>query len=498
MDSLILSFGGITVRSITSILFSDLCFDIHEGEQWALVGPSGSGKTALLETIAGKYHISKGEVNYPFFNRYITRCAIADPLFNRQKLIAQVSSRHHFRNLSNTSSFYYQQRFNSADSEDVETVEQYLHSIKSNTPVVWTYSRVTERLRLTPLLDKQLIKLSNGETKRLLFAAALLKNPVLLLLDSPFTGLDAESRKDLNYLLSEIADSGIHIVMATPPGEIPDVITNVAILQDRKVIKAEQKKYFDAAQASYPETAQIDADELNRLLAIHVAQTHKTLLEMKDIVIRYGDKLILDHVNWVVASGERWALLGPNGAGKSTLLSLVNGDNPQAYANDIILFDRKRGSGESIWDIKKKIGFVSPELFQYFPVSSSCLQVIESGFYDTLGLFRPSDPFKASISKRWMELLEIDASAQKQFRNVSASVQRLCLLCRALVKNPPLLIFDEPCQGLDPHQQEHFKKVVDEICKYSNVGLIYVTHYPHEIPESVNHTLKLNDGKVVA
>ncbi len=154
MDRLILSFGGITVRSLNSILFGDLCFEIHEGEQWAIVGPSGSGKTALLETIAGKFHISKGEVKYPFFNKYVNRSEVPYPLFNRQKLIAQVSSRHHFRNLSNTSSFYYQQRFNSADSEDAETVEQYLHSVKPNVPVTWTYNRVTERLRLRPLLDK--------------------------------------------------------------------------------------------------------------------------------------------------------------------------------------------------------------------------------------------------------------------------------------------------------------------------------------------------------
>lgn len=497
MDSLILSFRGITVRNLDLILFSDLSFAIHEGQQWALVGSSGSGKTAFLETIAGKFPVSKGEVRYSFFDKYVSRFKIADPLFNRYKLIAQVSSKHHFRNLSNTSSFYYQQRFNSSDSEDAETVEQYLLAVKANAPVVWTYNRVTERLRLRPLLDKQLIKLSNGETKRLLFATALLKNPALLLLDNPFTGLDSDSRRDFNNLLSEIADSGIHIVMATSPGEIPDVITNVASLQHGKIIREERKEYFNAARGEDAGTVRINADELTALLGVHEEQTFKTLVEMKNIVIRYGDKVILDHVNWIVASGERWALLGPNGTGKSTLLSLINGDNPQAYANEITLFDRKRGSGESIWDIKKKIGFVSPELFQYFPVSSSCLQVIESGFYDTLGLFKLSDPNKSSISKRWMDLLEIGSSAQKPFRNVSASIQRLCLLCRALVKNPPLLIFDEPCQGLDLHQKEHFKKVVDEICKHSKVGLIYVTHYSDEIPESINHTLKLNEGKVV-
>jgi len=175
---------------------------------------------------------------------------------------------------------------------------------------------------------------------------------------------------------------------------------------------------------------------------------------------------------------------------------LINGDNPQAYANDIILFDRKRGTGESIWDIKSKTGFVSPELYQYFPTDNSCLQVIESGFYDTMGLFRPSDPKKSAIALRWMKALEIDRFARVLLKNIPASAQRLCLLARALIKNPTLLIFDEPCQGMDMHQQLHFKMLVDTICELSNVTLIYVTHYQHEIPDSIDKVLRLDKGKV--
>lgn len=219
---------------------------------------------------------------------------------------------------------------------------------------------------------------------------------------------------------------------------------------------------------------------------------------MRDVHIQYGDIVILDDINWNVKAGDRWALLGHNGAGKSTLLSLINGDNPQAYANDITLFDKKRGTGESIWDIKSKIGFVSPELHQYFPTDNSCLQVIESGYYDTLGLFRKSSPAKAETALRWMKALEIDKYARTLLKNIPASAQRLCLLARALIKNPDLLIFDEPCQGMDTHQQQHFKKLIDTICGMSKVTLIYVTHYQHEIPDSVNQVLKLEKGRVVS
>ena len=497
-NQIIVSFKGVTVRSHNQTIFEDLNFSVKKGEHWALVGSSGSGKSALLEAITGKLNISKGEFNHPLLDEHV-QCRIdKQPLFTWQHLVGEVAPKHHFRNLSNTSNFYYQQRFNSSDSEDTETVEQYLSGMKSQVAEgAWTYDRVVEKLNLLPLKNKHLIKLSNGETKRLLIASALIMNPGLLILDNPFTGLDINTRNDFNNLNTEIVESGISIIMATSPKEIPDAITHVAIMDRGKITASMVKQDFRPEDLKFLAIPPIDNKELKDLLSLSQQIVYDTIVGMEDIVIRYGDKTILDHVNWQIKQGERWALLGPNGAGKSTLLSLINGDNPQAYANKIVLFDRSRGSGESIWDIKKKTGFVSPELFQYFPTDNSCAQVIESGFYDTLGLFRLSDPAKAEIAKRWMRLLEIEQSSSKLFKNVSASIQRLCLLARALVKNPPLLIFDEPCQGLDAHQQEHFKQIIDEICNYSNTTLIYVSHYQHEIPASVNHTLKLDNGKVM-
>jgi molybdate transport system ATP-binding protein len=328
-----------------------------------------------------------------------------------------------------------------------------------------------------------------------MLAAALLKSPVLLLLDSPLTGLDVQTRKEFNFIIDEIIKSGITIIMATSPYEIPDGITNVAILQDGTISKSLAKDEFVPALFMQDDSDIIDNEELKTLLNPETVKIpYKCIVKMNNVFIKYGDKVILNQINWQILPGERWALLGPNGAGKSTLLSLINADNPQAYANDIVLFDKKRGTGESIWDIKSKIGFVSPELHQYFPTDNSCLQVIESGYYDTLGLFRPSQKTKADTALRWMKALEIDKYASLLLKNIPTSTQRLCLLARALIKNPDLLIFDEPCQGLDEHQQHHFKTLVDTVCRLSNVTLIYVTHYQHEIPESVTQVLRLDKG----
>ncbi|RYY06304.1 MAG: ATP-binding cassette domain-containing protein, partial [Sphingobacteriaceae bacterium] len=386
----VLTLNCIRVQQAAYTIFDTLSLNIRTGENWALIGKSGSGKTALLQTIAGNFAITSGKIIYHFFED-VRQNYLTDTSFTAQKMMAMVASKHQFKNLSNSKDFYYQQRYNSADSEDAPTVNLYLNQVSKSIILnpIWTFEHTVQQLKLEHLLDKQLIKLSNGETKRLLIAAALLKHPTLLLLDNPLTGLDVQSRENFNNLITEISQSGITIIMATPENEIPDAITNIAILDQLKIKKTVLKEVFEPVNFE-SDFIPLNLTELKDLLGPKTTASFNTVISMKNVNICYGEKQVLKNINWQVLPGEKWALLGTNGAGKSTLLSLINGDNPQAYANQIVLFDCKRGSGESIWDIKRKIGFVSPELYQYFPAESSCLQVIESGFYDTLGLFRPS------------------------------------------------------------------------------------------------------------
>ncbi|WP_324672177.1 ATP-binding cassette domain-containing protein [Hymenobacter sp. GOD-10R] len=499
MNNTVLSFEHITVRYLQQTLFADLTFRVEQGQNWALVGKSGSGKSALLEAIAGNFNIMGGNASFPLLEEEVQQHLGADPFLTPRKLIGKVGAKYAFRTLSNTTEFYYQQRFNAHDSEDALTVRHYLATIKSYAEQpFWAYERTIDTLHLAHLQEQQLIKLSNGETKRLLIAGALLKNPLLLLLDNPLAGLDKQTRATFNDILGAITASGITIIMATSPGEIPASITHVAELEAGRMVRTSTREEFETHKAATTELPPLDEEELRALLALTTPPAFDVIARLEDVSISYGGKRVLDQISWEVRQGERWALVGPNGAGKSTLLSLLNGDNPQAYGKKITLFDRKRGSGESIWDIKKKIGFVSPELFQYFPAQNTCQQVIESGFYDTLGLFRKSQAANAAVALRWMRVLALEQYAATPFRKVAASVQRLCLLARAMAKNPPLFIFDEPCQGLDAEQQQHFKHVLDTICQVSNATLIYVSHYAQEIPASVTQVLQLDNGRQVA
>ena len=220
-------------------------------------------------------------------------------------------------------------------------------------------------------------------------------------------------------------------------------------------------------------------------------QARLELVRLRNVTVRYGKTVILTNVNWTVRAGESWALLGPNGSGKTTLLSLILGDNPQVYTNDVVVIGRQRGGGESVWDIKRHIGWVSPELHTHFNGSATCFEVVASGFHDTVGLFQPPTARQRTAARRWLARFQLLTFAHQPLYSLSAGLQRMVLLARALVKHPRLLILDEPCQGLDGAHRNLFIQTVDALIRAGAVTAIYVTHRHDEIPPSIKHVLRL-------
>lgn len=485
----VLTVESITVLENEKVVINNLSFTIRNKEQWAIVGASGSGKTTLLHALAGR-HSHSGLISIENINGT-----------SSQKMVL-VEQQHRFKNLSNTTTFYYQQRFNSSDSEDAITVEDDLrhYMIRSNedgASFTKEAEDIVDLLRLRNLLHGKLIQLSNGENKRLQIAKALLLKPTILLLDNPFTGLDVEARKTLNDLLNTITLEGIQIILVIPQHQIPAFITHVLSLEKNGKYESADKETFLQKNAQVVHAALFipDLELLKAIVSNAANQGFEFAVRMKRVNVQYNDRKILEDISWEVANGDRWSLSGPNGSGKSTLLSLINADNPQAYANEIYLFDRKRGTGESIWDIKKRIGFVSPELHLYFDTSINCFDVVASGLFDTIGLFRMLNEVQEKLVSNCMKLLHIEQLGRKFLFELSNSEQRLVLLARALVKDPPMLLLDEPCQGLDEDQVELFRGMVNEICVKTNKTLIYVSHYPHEIPACVSKFFRLQEGR---
>ncbi len=471
----------ISVSFGTNIVLHNLNFTIHHGEQWAIIGSSGSGKTTLVRVLEGSIFFT-GEV---LFHSSKTN--------DRKVSLALIEQQHRFKNYSSSGEFYYQQRFHSVDADDAITVETLLresNELSEDERQYWL-----KELHLTPLLQMPLIQLSNGENKRLQIAQALLKNPDVIILDNPFIGLDAEGCLRLNAILKSICDAGTHIILLSSRKTIPGCITHVAELRQGTIVRAVPKDQFQNEQSS----------EYKRIKMLPATIPHdlfyevpfSTAVKMVNVHVQYGEKKILDSVNWEVKRGECWCVAGPNGAGKSTLLSLITADNPQSYANELYLFDRRRGSGETIWDIKRNIGFVSPELHLYFPYNAICDDVIASGLFDSIGVFRKISDQEQNQIEWWIDALHFQDVRSSMLSSLPLGQQRMVFLARALIKNPPLLILDEPCQGLDEEQAGLFKQLVDDSCRTLHSTLIYVSHVENDIPSCVTHILRLEQGKVV-
>ena len=219
------------------------------------------------------------------------------------------------------------------------------------------------------------------------------------------------------------------------------------------------------------------------------------IIALRDVTVTHSGHTILDHMSWSVRAGERWAVLGPNGSGKSTLLSLLCGDHPQAYSNDVRLFGRKRGSGETIWDVKRNVGLLSPEFHLYFTEPLTAARAAATGFFDTLA-DQPTTPEQDARVRELFAAFGITQLAGRTFTRLSTGEQRLVLLARALVKRPPLLILDEPFQGMDAASTARCRAWLETELGEDQT-LLFVTHEPTELPRNVSRTLRLDRGRVV-
>ncbi len=223
----------------------------------------------------------------------------------------------------------------------------------------------------------------------------------------------------------------------------------------------------------------------------------RVIVELRDVTVRYGATTILDRVSFTMRRGEHWALSGPNGAGKSTLLSLVLADNPQAYANRVRLFGRRRGTGESIWEVKARIGAVSPELHAHYPGGTRVLEAVCSGLTGTLGLYRPCTGEEQARARRWLARFGLGDAEARNLVELSYGSQRLVLVARALVADPELLVLDEPCQGLDADGRRRVIDAVDAAAASARAAVLFVTHRPDELPRCITHALRLEQGRVI-
>lgn len=445
---------------------------LRAGQCWSFVGANGSGKTALARVLAKELPLVAGEMSNDF-------TAIEWVSFEQLQALAD--------------------RERAADDSDFLDYEDQGSSareiILEQRGDLAQLTTLAERFGITDLLDRGFRYLSTGETRKVLLCRALLQKPELLILDEPFDGLDVAAHASLSALLGELVESGQTLVLIVnrlaelPPFsehlglltecELNLVGPKVDILATAELNQLQHLAHLEATQQSLPPA---DPEAERRLL-----DNHTPRIIMRDIQVSYGDKQILSGLNWQVDPGQHWQILGPNGAGKSTLLSLVTGDQPQGYSNDLTLFGRRRGSGETIWDIKQHIGYVSSSMQQDYRVTTTPKAVILSGFFDSIGVYQQPGSSQLALAEQWLALLGMAELANTPFNQLSYGQQRLLLIARAMVKHPPLLILDEPLQGLDSFNRHWVKRWIDLLVAEGTTQLLFVSHHQQDAPSCISH-----------
>lgn len=478
------------VRLKGRTVLREIDWRIRVGEQWAIFGPNGSGKTTLVKAIAGLLPTERG--------RIMLHSRGGEDRFgtNRRAGVGFVSAELH-RKLFEKEAFAEEVRHFTGNAGKELAASDFILNLLENgkrpSPCqIEALKEFSEDAGMTELLDKTVGALTTGEISKVLILKALINRPQLLVLDEPFNGLDRDAKKAVSDVIGRMIRNGLQVVLITHRiEEILPEISHVLMMNAEGITAAGSKaKILDSflAQRSYGiNDAPVKRTEKSICPApgkklpvfssgkIDESVADEKLVEMIDVTVRYDRRTVFEGLNWTVRAGENWLVTGQDGAGKSSLLKLITGDNPQAYANEIFLFGRKKGTGESVWEIKQNIGWISSELQSKYPMRIRGVEVVYSGFFDTLGLYRLAAADQRRQAERLIEDLGIADLGEKKYGDLSQGQKKMLLIARAIVKEPRLLLLDEPCDGLDFSNRRKVLDIIEYIGSCTPTSVVYAT-----------------------
>jgi molybdate transport system ATP-binding protein len=434
--------------------------DIKNGESWAFIGSNGSGKSSFSSLFNNTLSSHQGEL------LGLKNLSVGIVSFEEQQRLIDREKERDDSDITN-------------EVFEGTSVNQLLLEINSDQT---TIDHWVSLFSIQHILHKGFRKLSTGESRKVIIIRALLQPQDLLVFDEPFDGLDLNSQKILKSTLDTLNQQGQTLVLILNRlHEVPDWITHLGFLQNcqllaqgtkQKILDSETVKAyltFDGASLTLP-----PKDPCTAHLTL---QQDQPLVILNNGRVAYSDRLIFQSLNWTIKQGEHWTVLGANCCGISTLLNLITGYHPQCYSNDLNVFGIKRGSGESIWDIKQHIGIISSALQWQYKATTNVISTVLSGLFDSIGLYNKVDQYQKNIAMEWLKQVGLAHHSDSSLHQLSYGEQRLVLICRAMIKQPALLILDEPCQGLDEPNRQLVLGFITLLAQQQATTLLYVTHH---------------------
>lgn len=473
------------------IVIEKLSLRINAGNAYVICGPINSGKSTILDAIRGHLPVHAGSLTYPFLNKTVWPSEVI-------KLLSSTET-------ASGGAAYYSERYHSRREDDY-TLRTWLNTFASgrgaNIPSMKDLIQETsEKLDLVDYLDRSMMNLSNGQAKRANIAKVLLSRPRVLLLDEPYIGLDVDARKRLSEMLGRfVATQSPNIVLALRPvDDLPSWATHMLWLNADGTTRyvGTIKDILHEYELEQEQKRRAIKGQQQERQEVHNSTTGETLVELNNVGINYSGKSVLEEITWQIRAGEKWRLSGPNGSGKTTLLSLITGDHPKIYANQVHLFGQRRNhkDGRSIFEIQKEMGHTSPEIHKHYPRFRTGAECIASGFSENFHPPRSLTATQEAGIDAMVEYFDVQRHVSVPLSDMAPPLQRLFLLLRALVKRPKLLILDEPFAGMDESFIMRAKQYID-----SEVGaeqaVVFVSHYDDEVPASVRRHLALKSGRI--
>jgi len=500
MSAFGIRFRRATIGPVDQPIFRDFEWSVENFQSWVITGPNGSGKSALAQALTGALRVTHSDTSGRHGDNAL-------PAPDSVSLISFERQRDVFFD----ERYHDDSEFAAGGVDPGTPARDFIMARKRGGAAVPESARMRElsqRLRIDELLDRGLKYLSTGEIRKVLLCRELLREPALLVFDEPYEGLDTRTRTVLSEEIERLVATSLArdsdgasaipktqvLIITDRYEQVPAGTTHVLYLGDRRVVFAGPRADFEASTmpASLGKLDASASASFTRALGEALdepvtgdpreAQQHDTLVELRDVRVSYSGHAVLDGLNLSIRRGDHTLVRGPNGCGKTTLLNLINGDNPQVYANDVTICGMKRGSGESIWDVKRQLGQVSYALHvEYaYRCRSNVIETALSGFYDSIGLYQEPNYAEIRAAERWLELVGLLGKRAEPFLQLSYGEQRVALIVRAVIKQPPLLILDEPCHGLDARHREQVLTIADHIGEHSASTILYVTHDPAE------------------